>query len=67
MQFWNLFKELVLVVYYSEPKERLGVTRQLMEDNFGYRRTDVYDRVEGTLLRVVAYMEEFKDKDDDGE
>lgn len=58
--FWEVYRDLVALVWYTDKEERLGVVRPFLYEEFGKPgRSDVYERVEYHVLRTVAFMEHF--------
>ena len=55
--FWELYQELVLMVYATVPEERLGIVVPILVERYGPRRTSTYRRIENHVLRTVAWME----------
>lgn len=62
VEFWCLFQDCVEVTFATDPGERLGTVRDAMIRRFGTINSPTWERVENTVLRVVAWMEEFKGK-----
>jgi len=60
--FWELFSECVLVVYITPPDDRLGMVRSTMIERFGPINSPTWERVENTVLRIVSWMAEFRDR-----
>lgn len=63
--FWDLIKQLVALVYHTDPDERLGVVVPFLEEAYGRDESSKarYRRIETTVLRIVAWMETLKDVD----
>lgn len=62
VEFWGLFQDCVEVTFATDPGERLGTVRDAMINRFGTINSPTWERVENTVLRVVAWMEEFRGK-----
>lgn len=62
-EFWDVYKDLVKLVYLTDPEDRLGIVVPELETRYGPTQSDVYTRIENHVLRTVAFMETFKDKD----
>lgn len=59
-EFWDLYRDLVALVWYTDKDKRLGVVVPFLYEKFGDPgRSDLYERVEYHVLRTVAFMEKF--------
>lgn len=55
--FWELFKNLVALVYNTDPGARLDTVVPFLRDRYGRINSSLYKRIENHILRVVAFME----------
>lgn len=60
--FWTLLQDCVEITYATDPGERLGTVRKAMIARFGTINSPTWERVENTVLRIVCWMEEFRDR-----
>lgn len=60
--FWEMFKECVEATYVTTPNERLGMVRLAMIARFGPINSKTWERVENTVIRVVCWMSEFRNR-----
>ncbi len=60
--FWDLFSECVELIYVTHPSERIGLVRTVMINRFGPINSPTWERVENTVLRIVSWMSEFRDR-----
>ena len=59
-KFWDLYAQLVELVYATVPAERVGIVRPFLEERYGPTNSDVYHKIENHVLRTVAWMETFE-------
>lgn len=55
-RLWRTLKELVDILYATDPEERLGLVRPILRDEFSHLNTPYIERLENTILRIVAWM-----------
>jgi len=60
--FWELFQECVEAIYVTTPDERLGMARTAMIARFGPINSKTWEHVENTIIRVVCWMSEFRNR-----
>jgi len=70
-KFWDVWKLIVEEVYLTTPSERIQMGSDMLQLYYPDLSRAQAERMENSVLRVVAYMEQFKDtpiavEDDDG-
>lgn len=55
-KLWHTMKDLVDILYATEPGERLGLVRPILEDEFPHLTGPYTEKLENTALRLVAWM-----------
>lgn len=57
--FWDLYSELVELVYATVPEERLGIVQPILIERYGQAHANTYQRIENHVLRTVMWMEQY--------